>query len=81
MSATYKVQWFGLLSERRGLSEETIKSGAETPAQLYAELAEVHRISLARSDLRAAVNDGFVPWDHRLADGDHIAFLPPMSGG
>ena len=33
------------------------------------------------SDLRAAVNDEFIPWDHLLKDGDHIAFLPPMSGG
>lgn len=81
MSATYNIRWFGLLTERRGLAEETISSGAATPAQLYAELAQAHRIGVDQSGLRAAVNDAFVPWDHPLADGDHIAFLPPMSGG
>jgi molybdopterin converting factor small subunit len=32
-------------------------------------------------DLRAAVNDEMVSWDHALKDGDNVAFLPPMSGG
>ena len=31
--------------------------------------------------LRIAVNDEMVGWDHPLTNGDHIAFLPPMSGG
>lgn len=81
MSPAYLVQWFGLLSERRGLSQESIHSNANTPAELYSELAEAHGIALSISDLRAAVNDEFVPWDHPIKDGDHIAFLPPMSGG
>lgn len=81
MSQTYRIQWFGILSERRGISEETIHHDAATPAELYRQLAETHRLGLAMTDMRAAVNDEFVPWDHPLKDGDHIAFLPPMSGG
>ncbi|MEK6232581.1 MAG: MoaD/ThiS family protein [Luteolibacter sp.] len=81
MSQTYHIQWFGLLSERRGIPEETIQHAAITPAELYRQLAETHPLGLAMSDLRAAVNDEFIPWDHLLKDGDHIAFLPPMSGG
>jgi molybdopterin synthase sulfur carrier subunit len=81
MNPTYCIHWFGLLAERRGLAEETISHGATTTAALYSDLAETHRIGIAMSNLRAAVNDVFVPWDHSLNDGDRIAFLPPMSGG
>jgi molybdopterin synthase sulfur carrier subunit len=34
---------------------------------------------LART--RVAVNAEFAPTDASLADGDEVAFLPPMSGG
>lgn len=77
----YQISYFGMLSERRGLGGENVGHCATTPAALYAWLDAEHRLGLAVSDLRAAVNDEFVPWDHPLKDGDRIAFLPPMSGG
>ena len=60
---TYQIHYFGLLSERRGLADETIARVRE------------------HTDLRVAVNDEMVGWDHPLTNGDQIAFLPPMSGG
>ena len=81
MTASYQVSYFGMLAERRGLADERLASPAATPAALYQELDAAHRLGLAVSDLRAAVNDEFAPWDHPLKDGDRIAFLPPMSGG
>lgn len=77
----HTISYFGLLVERRGLSEETVKSSATTPAALYAELDATHHLGLATANFRVAVNDEFVSWDHPLADGDRIALLPPMSGG
>ncbi len=77
----HQVSYFGMLAERRGLSEENVSHPAATPAALYAWLDAQHHLGLVASDLRAAVNDEFVSWDHPLKDGDHIAFLPPMSGG
>jgi molybdopterin synthase sulfur carrier subunit len=77
----YPVQYFGLLAERRGLTEETITSAATTPAAMYQEIDSRHPLGMAMRDLRAAVNDEFTTWDHALNDGDRIAFLPPMSGG
>jgi sulfur-carrier protein len=78
---TYHIHYFGLLAERRGLAEETIRHPAETPAALYQDLLTTHALGLMQTDLRAAVNDEIVAWDHPLADNDRIAFLPPMSGG
>ena len=77
----FTVSYFGLLVERRGLSEEKVESAAETPAALYAELDAAHQLGLAIENFRVAVNDEFVPWNHPLGSGDRIALLPPMSGG
>ena len=75
------VSYFGLLAERRGHPEEAVLSDAATAATLYAELTATHHLGLAMANIRVAVNDEFAAWDHPLADGDRIAFLPPMSGG
>jgi molybdopterin synthase sulfur carrier subunit len=77
----YQVSYFGMLAERRGLAEENVSHSSETPAALYASLDAQHHLGLAVSDLRAAVDDEFVSWNHTLKDGDRVAFLPPMSGG
>jgi molybdopterin synthase sulfur carrier subunit len=75
---TYHIHYFGLLADKRGISEETILHSAATPAALYQDLLGN---CLARFGIRAAVNDAFVAWEHPLANNDNIAFLPPMSGG
>lgn len=75
------VCYFGLLAERRGLAEEKITSSSPTPESLYQDLDARHRLGLAISDFRVAVNDEFVAWDHPLRDSDTVALLPPMSGG
>lgn len=80
-TASYHVQYFGLLTERRGLSAETIFTSAATPAELYEILNAEHHLGLSTTDFRVAVNDEFAAWDHSLAAGDRIALLPPMSGG
>ena len=80
-SAFYQVCYFGLLAERRGLSEEQLDSPAKNPAEIYEEINAGHPFGMPTSDLRVAVNDEFVPWNHPLKDGDLVAFLPPMSGG
>lgn len=77
----YHVSYFGLLAERRGSSAEPVESHAATPRELYQEIDRQHPLGVDLTGLRAAVNDEFVSWDHALAEGDHIAFLPPMSGG
>ena len=39
------------------------------------------RPELAAVPIRFAVNETYVEGSHRLADGDEVAFFPPVSGG
>jgi len=80
-SKSYRVLYFGLLAERRGLGAERLESAAATPAAIYAELEAAYQLQIAPEHLRVAVNDEFVAWDHPLQAGDTLALLPPMSGG
>lgn len=49
---------------------------AELEARLRAELP-----ALAGRPFRTAVNRSYAPADGRLAPGDEIALIPPVSGG
>ena len=73
------LSWFGHLSERRGLSDETIRTKTETAGALLHELSQRHGLDL--STTRLAVNDEFASGDQPLRPGDKIALLPPFSGG
>lgn len=77
----YRLLYFASLADRAGAAEETRASGARTPRELYAEVAAQHAFGFAPERLRVAVNGAFAGWDLALADGDEIAFLPPVSGG
>jgi molybdopterin converting factor small subunit len=76
-----KICYFGLLAERRGLSEEWTNTRGKTAAELYTELDSLHQLGLSMADFRVAVNDEFTAWEHLLSENDSIALLPPMSGG
>ena len=77
------VKWFGPLREATGTKELGVKlpDGARL-GDLAALLAREHEAfaSLAPR-LRAAVNQEVAEADAPLADGDEVAFLPPVAGG
>jgi molybdenum cofactor guanylyltransferase len=76
-----KIQYFALMREQSGRSEETVETFASTPADLYAELQERYGFTLPREQLKVAVNSEFAPWSRRLAAGDAVVFIPPVAGG
>jgi molybdenum cofactor guanylyltransferase len=76
-----RVQYFALMREQAGRSEETIETAAATPADLYAELAGRYGFTLARQQLKVAVNSEFSEWQRPLAAGDDVVFIPPVAGG
>ena len=81
MNKTITVQYFAILREQRGVSQETLTTAAATPAALYDELRARYPFTLPGDRVRAAVNDGFVAADAPLREGDRIVFIPPVAGG
>jgi molybdenum cofactor guanylyltransferase len=76
-----KIQYYALMREQAGRSEETVETAAATPADLYSELQARYGFTLSREQLKVAVNSEFAPWSHRLAAGDAVVFIPPVAGG
>jgi molybdopterin-guanine dinucleotide biosynthesis protein A len=76
-----KVQYYAILREQAGRSDESVVTGAITPRDLYNELKSRYPFSLAPEMLRVAVNAEFGEWSQRLADGDSVVFIPPVAGG
>lgn len=75
------VQYFAILREQRGLSSETLETGALTAGDLYAELRAKHSFSLKPELVKASVNLQLRPLETVLRDGDQIVFIPPVAGG
>ena len=75
------MQYYALLREQAGRSDETLLTTAQTPRELYDELKSRYPFSLAPEMLRVAVNCEFGDWTNPLSDGDIIVFIPPVAGG
>jgi molybdopterin converting factor subunit 1 len=78
-----KVLFFGRVRELTGLSEENgeISAGATLGDLLERYLRRYPELAGFRASLVASRNQEFAAWDTRIAGGDEIAFLPPVSGG
>ena len=76
-----KIQYYALMREQAGRSEETLETSAATPADLYAELTARYGFTLSREQLKVAVNSEFSEWSRKLAANDAVVFIPPVAGG
>lgn len=78
-----KVLFFGRIRELVGRAEEFEEvTDGTTLADLFDRYATKYpRLAGFRSSLVASRNQEFAAWDTRIAAGDDIAFLPPVSGG
>jgi len=70
------VKLFAGLRERAGWSERDV-GGVERVADVWPALA----LGDEPEGLLYAVNKEYADRDHRLADGDEVALIPPVSGG
>lgn len=80
-SQALRVQYYALLREQAGRSDEQLDSGARTPGELYAELSRRYPFTLTVEQLRVAINGEFADWSQPLTAGDRVVFIPPVAGG
>lgn len=76
-----KVRYFAALRDAAGTPQEDVEGPFATAAELWAWLGSRHALAMAPETLRVSVNAAYVPWATALADGDEVAFIPPVSGG
>jgi molybdopterin converting factor subunit 1 len=76
-----KIQYFALMREQAGRSEESLETSAATPEDLFSELNARYGFTLAREQLKVAVNSEFSEWSRPLSAGDAVVFIPPVAGG
>ena len=78
---TLRIQYYAILREQAGRSEETLDTTAGTPAELYDELRQRHPFQLTPAQLKVALNSEFSDWHTPLRHGDTVVFIPPVAGG
>ena len=78
-----RVLFFGQLKDAAGKSEEELPvAEGSTLGELFEECARRYpRLGALRPSIVFARNREFAGAADRLADGDEVAFLPPVSGG
>ena len=75
------IQYFALMREQAGRSDERVETHAPTPAALFGELRARYRFTLGADQLKVAVNSEFADWSRPLVSGDAVVFIPPVAGG
>jgi molybdopterin synthase catalytic subunit len=77
------VRLFATLRQQAGWKEKAVELPAQaTVADLMGQLAQAYpTLNLSGRTLYSAVNEEYVKPDRLLADGDEVAFFPPVSGG
>ncbi|MBS3936722.1 MAG: molybdopterin converting factor subunit 1 [Sulfuritalea sp.] len=78
-----KVLYFANLREAIGAGAEDIElpAGVATVGDLFAVLGARHEALLTAKNLRCAVNQKMCGMEAPVADGDEVAFFPPVTGG
>lgn len=78
-----QIELVGRAAIDAGTRSLTIEAPAGATAEVACErlVAERPALDWLRRVARPAVNRTYVAWDHPLADGDEVAFIPPVSGG
>ena len=77
-----RLRCFAVLRELSVDRDEVELADAATVDDAWAALAaRFPRLAPHRPYVRAARNGAYAAWSAALADGDEVAFLPPVSGG
>lgn len=73
------VKFFASLREQVGISEQSVNKVCNgTVAEIW--LQSTNNADIPPNTL-VAVNMDYVDLNHRVEDGDEVAFFPPVTGG
>lgn len=76
------ARFFARLREQAGTDCEQVDLTGATVADVYQALRVRHPgLEPDLQLIRPARNQSFADWDEPVADGDEVAFIPPVSGG
>lgn len=83
LAIAVRARLFARLREQAGTERETLELPAgSTLADVYETLRRSYpALEADRKAVRAALNQEFSDWTVQVADGDEVAFIPPVSGG
>jgi molybdenum cofactor guanylyltransferase len=76
-----QVQYYAIMREQAGVSQETLNTSARNGSELYAELSQKYPFTLDVSQLRLAINGAFAEMDSPLPANAQVVFIPPVAGG
>jgi MoaE-MoaD fusion protein len=78
-----RARLFARLREQAGTDTENVElPTGSTVSDVYEAVRTLHPgLEADRNSVRAALNQEFADWDVAVADGDEVAFIPPVSGG
>lgn len=78
-----RVLFFGQLKEIIGVAQEDaeLSDGARVEDLFERYIRRFPKLAAFRPSIAASVNQEYAAWRAPLANGDEVAFLPPVSGG
>ncbi len=79
-----KVLFFASLRAQLGTAEQRLESFSGSVAELRTRLGVLFpewQAPLQSADVQAAVNQEMAAATTQIADGDEVAFFPPVTGG
>jgi molybdopterin converting factor subunit 1 len=82
-----KLLYFAWVREKTGIAAEEVELPAEVGdvaglVDWLRSRSDAYRNALADLEtVRVAVNQEYAGLDHPVADGDEVAFFPPVTGG
>ena len=75
------VRYFASLRETLGKEQEQLNVNQKTTvADVWQQLSEANE-SIANRSVLCAINQQYASMETVLADGDELAFFPPVTGG
>ena len=82
MAIAVRTRYLARLRELAGVELEVMHASVgATLGDVYEAARAKHASLPQRGSVRGAINLEFADWSARVADGDEVAFIPPVSGG